>query len=192
MFDLIKEDDTFTTILSKRIQILFEKEVNVENFSLVKNIFLQIVDSFFNDDNNNIAISNTFKDIVISFKYFLKRFFISYERDKDHENNNVFNFSYIVENTHKIYSFLKNNKENNFKIDFVTYLLKQIFENKEISDLESFKYQKLFYENLHLVNKLFLFCNIYRYFKHLPFKLSINIYPKNFLTFSNIKILNSL
>lgn len=108
---------------NKIVEIL-ERDYSVSNFPYIKKIFEHLVKAI-------MYWCNLEKKMMNAIKQFLKRYFMVYEKDKDHDfviNN--FGYEYIIENCHRIFLILINNSETNFKIDFVTYVIKQVFDGQ--------------------------------------------------------------
>jgi hypothetical protein len=107
------------------------------------------------------------KNFASLIKFYLKRYFIIYEKDKENQNLQTHPFEYLIEDFTIISSLLKGNAENNFWTDFFTYLIKHIFDsphsiyaNYTSNSLSHSKspylnidYKMIFYENFDKVNK---------------------------------------
>jgi hypothetical protein len=119
----------------------------LEFFESVKIIF----DTILNICQNGFVKS--FADIV---KNYLKKYFMVYEKDAgyDYITTNI-PFDYIIEQVDKIITVLQLANDNNFKTDFVIYIIKNIHEREEniyIIKYEKFNeidYKKIYYKNIH-------------------------------------------
>lgn len=144
-------DIDFLIFFISKIQSIFENEYTIDNFNLIvrifKTILLEIQEKY---------IQKHFLNLI---KFFVKKFFLVYEKDKDYAFVIInFSYEYIIEDFNLISNILKNNNENNFFMDFLNYLLKHIFEPLTFSVTSHNKnnpdYKNIFYKNYDKVYKL--------------------------------------
>jgi hypothetical protein len=153
----LSEADLLNSLILK-IQNLFEGDyffcIN-ETFPSIIKVFRMIIEQL----NKSLNLINLSKMFINPLKYYLKRFFILYEKDKDNTffNQQSYPYDYIVEDFHLISNVLKAAGENNFWIDFFNYLIKQIFDNSltvqntstlSLNSRTGIDYKTIFFENL--------------------------------------------
>jgi hypothetical protein len=158
-YDKIIYKDLVTKI-NKKLSDIFEEEYSliVDNFEHIKKVFITLVEMLY----NRVDVDKKYIQII---KAYIRRYFIVYEKDKNYTfviKN--FKYDYLLDNIDKIGKILNENNENNFNVDLLTYIIKNIFEsprnslstedlydNRKESTENMTIYSKIFYTNLHKV-----------------------------------------
>jgi hypothetical protein len=159
---------SFLNKIINRILFLFENNDHITNDlnSLIK-VFTTLIHQL----KNHVFIQ---KQFVCLIKTFLKKTFLNYDSLNTQQIMN-YPYDYIIEDFDQIATILLNNGENNFNVDLITFLNKQIFDQpinnntcKNTSSLNSstvsnisylrrnssvgnIDYKQIFMENLHKV-----------------------------------------
>lgn len=161
----LSDADLLNPVINK-IQNLFEGDYFfsiTETFPSIVKVFRVIIEQ----------ISKFFifqKNFINCIKYYIKRFFIVYEKDKDNTffNQQNYPYDYLIEDFNNISKILKSNNENNFCIDFFNYLIKQIFDqgnnlvqntsstSLNITKIGPSDYKSIFFENLDKVKIIYI------------------------------------
>jgi hypothetical protein len=141
--------DYVTTELKQACLTYFQYDYfNIlEYFEMVKSVFSAILSLSLK------GFHKTFTEIV---KIYIRKFFLVFEKDKDYSfiSTNI-PFDYIIDQCDAIIQVLQLSNDNNFIVDFVVYIIKNVVERAdgvEIATYEKFDdvdYREIYFQNIH-------------------------------------------